>query len=191
MRRRTGQKATKIADAALELFLDRGIAGTSMGAVARAAGVATGTLYLYYQNKDEVIVACAEKFAADHLAHAEKLLRSRRAPARKLKEYVLVRFDIWRRFTGFSTGAVELREAVLRLRPAAVARYEEQFLQTLAELIAAGVASGRFRARDPGRAARNFALSVAYFFPLAGTIQPRTPGHAELSDLLDWLIDAL
>ena len=41
----------------LELVAERGFRGTSMAAVAERAGVATGTAYVHYDSKDELIVA--------------------------------------------------------------------------------------------------------------------------------------
>jgi len=44
-------KRRRVLDAALEMFADRGYHGTAMPDVAAAAGVATGTLYHYFEDK--------------------------------------------------------------------------------------------------------------------------------------------
>ena len=45
----------KIAAAASELFLERGTAAVSMDEIARAAGYSKATLYVYFENKEEII----------------------------------------------------------------------------------------------------------------------------------------
>ena len=45
----------KIASAASVLFMDKGIAATSMDDIARAAGYSKATLYVYFKNKEELV----------------------------------------------------------------------------------------------------------------------------------------
>lgn len=45
----------KIASAASVLFMDKGIAATSMDDIAKAAGYSKATLYVYFENKEEII----------------------------------------------------------------------------------------------------------------------------------------
>ena len=40
-----------------DLVAERGFHGASMGAVAKEAGVATGTAYVHYESKDELVYA--------------------------------------------------------------------------------------------------------------------------------------
>lgn len=50
-------KRQAILSGALGVLDKRGLAGFSMAAVARAAGVATGTIYLYFENKEALLNA--------------------------------------------------------------------------------------------------------------------------------------
>lgn len=45
----------KIASAASVLFMERGIAATSMDDIAKAAGYSKATLYVYFENKKEIV----------------------------------------------------------------------------------------------------------------------------------------
>lgn len=49
------QKVQQIFSAALRIILEQGFSGLRMSDVAKAAGVATGTIYIYFQNKHELI----------------------------------------------------------------------------------------------------------------------------------------
>jgi len=48
-------RRTQILDAARQSFLRHGVAETTVDGIARTAGVAKGTVYLYYKSKDEIL----------------------------------------------------------------------------------------------------------------------------------------
>lgn len=50
-------RAALVRRAMVELVAERGIHGTSMSQVAQRAGVATGTAYVHYGSKDELLIA--------------------------------------------------------------------------------------------------------------------------------------
>jgi AcrR family transcriptional regulator len=51
------EKARQILDGAREIFLRDGFDGASMNDIAKAAGVSKGTLYVYFQSKDQLFAA--------------------------------------------------------------------------------------------------------------------------------------
>lgn len=51
------EKRERIISAALQLFCENGFQHTSTAAISKSAGVATGTLFLYFKSKDELINA--------------------------------------------------------------------------------------------------------------------------------------
>lgn len=55
MRTKDLNKVDKIYKASLSLIIKEGIAGLSMAKLAKKAGIATGTLYIYFSNKEELI----------------------------------------------------------------------------------------------------------------------------------------
>jgi AcrR family transcriptional regulator len=55
-RRKTARPA-ELLDAAIHMFTEKGFATTKLEEVAARAGVSKGTLYLYYQNKEELFKA--------------------------------------------------------------------------------------------------------------------------------------
>jgi AcrR family transcriptional regulator len=57
MQRKKEEKRKVILDAAEKIIAEKGIAGMIMGEVAKDADVATGTLYLYFKNKDSFLAA--------------------------------------------------------------------------------------------------------------------------------------
>src|SRR5262245_61631440 len=51
----TDFRKTQILDAARESFARHGMSGTTVDGIARSAGVAKGTVYLYYKSKEEIL----------------------------------------------------------------------------------------------------------------------------------------
>src|SRR6187551_1191327 len=95
VRVRTEDKTEAILAAALRRFLHYGLKKTSMQEVAADAGVAVGTQYLYFKDKDDLVAGCAERFAVEHREQAQALLSGKQRADRKLLEYVRKRYAIW------------------------------------------------------------------------------------------------
>lgn len=55
MRQRDESKIEAIYKATLQLVREKGLAGTTMCDISKAASLATGTLYIYFSNKEELI----------------------------------------------------------------------------------------------------------------------------------------
>lgn len=105
--RRARNKAAvreRLVTAALDLFLRKGIEGTTVEAVTRAAGVAKGTFFNYFDSKIHVLVEHYGHLVEEVHAYAEGLPR---APARRW-------FDrLYGRLARVMTGAPLLARVVL------------------------------------------------------------------------------
>lgn len=60
-RTRPDTRRQELVDATLAMCVARGVAATSVDGIARAAGVAKGTFYLYFSTKDDAFTAVAER----------------------------------------------------------------------------------------------------------------------------------
>ena len=60
------EKRLDIARASIPFFAQKGIAQTSIDEIAKSAGVAKGTIYLYFKNKEEIILTIWDMLAARH-----------------------------------------------------------------------------------------------------------------------------
>jgi AcrR family transcriptional regulator len=69
-------KRTRILDAAQSLFLRYGVKRTALDDVVREAGIAKGTLYLYFDSKDALFAAIAERLCVEMLRNAEEAIGS-------------------------------------------------------------------------------------------------------------------
>src|ERR1700740_314025 len=66
--RRGEQTRAQILETALALFRDHGYEGTTMRAIARAAGVAVGNAYYYFRSKEALIQEFYRRTHREHLA---------------------------------------------------------------------------------------------------------------------------
>ena len=55
------EKRNRILKAAIEVFAKNGFYATRVSEIAKAAGVADGTIYLYFKNKDDVLITIFEE----------------------------------------------------------------------------------------------------------------------------------
>jgi AcrR family transcriptional regulator len=81
-------KRARILDAALGLFLRYGVKRTSIDDVAREAGIAKGTVYLYYESKTVLFAAIAGRLCADVLAAARRVLQEKAQLTEKLVDFL-------------------------------------------------------------------------------------------------------
>jgi AcrR family transcriptional regulator len=65
-------KRRQITEGARQVFMSQGFDATSMGEIARAAGVSKGTLYVYFENKEQLFEAIVHQECA---AQAEAIFR--------------------------------------------------------------------------------------------------------------------
>ena len=61
MKPKDDEKLRSIARATFALVEQTGLSGLTMAAIAREAGLATGTLYVYFKSKEELLVALYER----------------------------------------------------------------------------------------------------------------------------------
>jgi len=61
MRKKEGDKETAILEAAIEVFAKDGYFDAKIHRIADIAGIATGTVYLYYGNKENILLKIFEK----------------------------------------------------------------------------------------------------------------------------------
>src|SRR5205809_5666355 len=89
-RRRTIQPSTAakreaILRAAIDVFAERGFFNAQVADVARAAGVAAGTVYLYFESKDDLLVSIFDRSMRDGLAAGRAAVANLDDPRERLR----------------------------------------------------------------------------------------------------------
>ncbi len=72
------EKRGRILDAAQRLFLQYGVKRTSIDDVASEAGIAKGTVYLYFESKGDLFAALAQRICAESFVEAQDIIAAHR-----------------------------------------------------------------------------------------------------------------
>ena len=155
--RQPGQRPQQIMAAALDVFSEKGFERATMEEIAKASGVTKGTIYLYFQNKEELFIQTLR-------AHVQEVLTllptfsfstgdSMESQVRTLSQAVLRVL-----MTPAMTKVFPLFIAEVKRIPALRQAYIEEWLPRvsfhLASVLEAGVEAGVFRPHNSGIAAR-------------------------------------
>ncbi len=104
--RRRGSKGEQtrraIAEAALRLFREQGYEATTMRAIAREAGVATGTAYYYCGSKEELIHAYYARNHAEHAAACRAILDTETRLDRRIAGVLRALIDVQAPYHSFA-----------------------------------------------------------------------------------------
>ena len=85
---RIGQKHDRILEAAVKVFARKGFHNSRVAEIAREAGVASGTIYLYFRNKDDILISVFEESLDRIIREIEKDLKEIADPRDKLRQFV-------------------------------------------------------------------------------------------------------
>jgi AcrR family transcriptional regulator len=138
----------------MAVFSAKGVAATSVDDIVRAAGVAKGTFYLYFDTKDDAVNAVAERMVEGVADRAEAVAS---APGRSPIEQLLGLGEAMRE-VGDASHERDLIAIMHRPDNRAIHdRMSERAIARLAPIIARvvadGIEVGLFRDQDPVRAA--------------------------------------
>ncbi len=167
-------KRERILRGAIKVFARKGFYATRVSEIAQAAGVADGTIYLYFKNKDDVLVCIFE----DRITKLLEVLRREIAESTSFEERM-------RRIVGLQLGLLEgqrdlaevitvnLRQSSRLLKQYATPLFVE-YLEVLGSVIADGQREGVVRADAHPRI-----LARALFGALDGVALTWALGGAE------------
>src|SRR5919109_3079910 len=78
-------KREAILRAAIDVFADRGYFNAQVADVARAAGVAAGTVYLYFRSKDDLLVSIFDRTMREAIDEGRASVASIADPVARLR----------------------------------------------------------------------------------------------------------
>jgi AcrR family transcriptional regulator len=149
----TAFRTREILAAARQVLEQRGLEAMTMEEIAAAAGVAKGTLYLYFQSKDDLIQALITLVAENILKDLEAALQAPGMPSEKLRRMVSVLLEyLNRERLLFPIYARELLRGRRESREGFWRNYqelEERFVTLVTSLFAEGIAAGQFISANP------------------------------------------
>ena len=81
-------KRSRILKAAVKVFAQRGFYNAKVSQIAQNAGIAAGTIYLYFKNKDEILISIFEEEMAKFIAKVHKEIESKTDVKSRLQVFV-------------------------------------------------------------------------------------------------------
>jgi TetR/AcrR family fatty acid metabolism transcriptional regulator len=144
---RSKDKRERILEAALRVFAERGFYNAKVSEVAREAGVADGTIYLYFANKDDLLIQLFEDrmdFIIQRLRG--ELEKADHSPLDQLRRLIRLHIDL----AIFDPDLAEFITVELRQSSKFVKEYENpqfvEYLRILRDMIEEGQRVGEIRA---------------------------------------------
>jgi AcrR family transcriptional regulator len=149
--RRKEARPAELTRAALELFVERGYATTRLEDVARRAGVSKGTLYLYFESKEDLFKAVVREGLVPALERGERMVEEYRGDAATLVRELI---KGWWQLIGNTPygGIAKLMISECRNFPELGSFYYQEVIRrgysVIERAVRLGVDSGEFRAMD-------------------------------------------
>src|SRR5437868_12287005 len=140
-----GSKRDAILRAAIDLFAERGYFNSQVADVARAAGVAAGTVYLYFKSKDDLLVSIFDRSMRDGLEAGRASVAGLDDPEERLRRLArghLARLGADRNLA--IVFQVELRQSTKFMERFSASLLRD-YLGLVREAIADGQRAGMFR----------------------------------------------
>ncbi|MEJ5310074.1 MAG: TetR/AcrR family transcriptional regulator [Anaerolineae bacterium] len=154
-RKSNPDRVTQILEAAGVVFAQTGLEATRMDDIAAAAGVSKGALYLYFKNKDALIIALGEQIFSRELAGYREALNvsgSIRERLQALTRAVVSDLDRFRQLQPLLYEFFALSQRYPQARQI-LQTFFDQSVGILKQVVEDGIARGEIRAADPVQAA--------------------------------------
>jgi TetR/AcrR family fatty acid metabolism transcriptional regulator len=141
----TLDKRAAILEAATAVFAERGFFGAQVADIARGAGIAAGTVYLYFRSKDEILTSIFDRTMKEAIAEGRAALAEVKDPHERLRRIARLHLTRMGRDRNLAiVFQVELRQTTKFMERFSATGLHD-YLLLIQETIEDGQASGAFR----------------------------------------------
>jgi TetR/AcrR family fatty acid metabolism transcriptional regulator len=138
-------RRNQIINAAIKVFAEKGFYNAKVADVARAAGVADGTIYLYFKNKDDLLISLFETKMEQILERFRSTLQTILTAREKLRRFIRLHFMLLEEDQNLAeVFQVELRQSSKFLKDYHNQKFID-FLNLIGQIINEGQRNGEFR----------------------------------------------
>jgi TetR/AcrR family transcriptional regulator, fatty acid metabolism regulator protein len=146
-------KPQQIVEAAIRVFARNGYYNSRVSDIASEAGIASGTIYLYFKTKDEILVTLFREKMAAFVAALRTEIARERDPEAKIRRLVRLHFEVLEASPDMAEVVqVELRQGQKFFRGAS-AHEVSAYFELIGSVLQDGVAAGVFRRDLPVKVA--------------------------------------
>ncbi|MBN1104150.1 MAG: TetR/AcrR family transcriptional regulator [Deltaproteobacteria bacterium] len=145
MKGRNGDKYHRIIQAATKIFAKKGFFHAKVSDIAREAQVADGTIYLYFENKDDILISLFEEQMKAVLDNMIEELSKEKDAVKKIEKFALTHL----RLIELNKNMAEIIQVELRQSSKFMKEYKNekfiQYLNLIGEIIREGQEAGLFK----------------------------------------------
>lgn len=134
-----------ILEAAVATFAERGFSRSRTRAIAERAGVAEGTIYLYFEGKDDLLLTAFREKVTEFCEAADELLRQPGTFAARLRRFVELQFVGIEAQPDLATVLLLESRQSTRFYGEAVREVLREYASAVDRLLGSGVAEGAVR----------------------------------------------
>jgi TetR/AcrR family transcriptional regulator, fatty acid metabolism regulator protein len=147
-------KHEQIIEAAVRVFARNGYYNSRVSDIAKEAGIASGTIYLYFKTKDEILVTLFREKMAEFVATVRKAIAVEPDAVAKLRRLIGLHFKLLEDNPEMAEVVqVELRQGQKFFRGAS-ANEVSGYFDLIASVLEEGMAAGLFRRDLPVKTVR-------------------------------------
>lgn len=145
MAKRNGDKYEAIIDAAIRVIAEHGYHNAQVSKIAREAKVADGTIYLYFKNKDDVLITLFRNKMGDFISHVESELEKVEDASEQLRRLIELHFSHLENNHQLAiVTQIELRQSNPEVRRG-INEILKRYLEVIDQVIQNGIEQGIFR----------------------------------------------
>src|SRR2546422_9720371 len=139
------EKPQQIIDAAVRVFARNGYYNSRVSDIAREAGIAAGTIYLYFKTKDEILVTLFREKMARFVARVRREIAPEPDAIAKIRRLVALHFQVMEEKPDLAEVVqVELRQGQKFFRGAS-AHEVSAYFDLIESVLEEGIAAGQIR----------------------------------------------
>jgi TetR/AcrR family fatty acid metabolism transcriptional regulator len=154
---RDSRKREKILQAAVAVFARKGFYQSKVSEIAQAAEVADGTIYLYFHNKDDILISIFEEAMTRIITVMRTKIGRETDPLKKIEQFARTHLGLVKKNMALSEVIqVEIRQSSKFMKEYDNRKFA-QYLDMISEIIIEGQDKGVFRPDiNPGIIKRAF-----------------------------------
>jgi len=144
-KRKNSEKYYRIIEAATKIFAKKGFYQSKISEIAKEAKVADGTIYIYFENKDDILISLFEEQMKAVIDNMEVQIFGIDDPARKLERFASTHLDLIEK----NQDMAEIIQVELRQSGKFMKEYKNekfiQYLDIIEDIISEGQKRGIFK----------------------------------------------
>lgn len=158
--KRNKPKYKQIIDAAVIAIAENGYHQAQVSKIAKQAGVADGTIYLYFKNKEDILISVFQEKMGVFVDNLQDIIKNGSSSSEKLAQMIENHFKVLSNDRHLATVTqLELRQSnkEIRLKINAILK---EYLKLLDEILIEGMLSGEFNQTMDIRLARQMVFGT-------------------------------